>query len=163
MPILHLGVHNVPYAAQFTERPPAKRQRTFSKAQQGYGAGKTTGDIALILESKYNIMHKFYELEKRNIISTLSKSIHGSIKNILMGQPPGILPTAEVMEVIKTKFKENLSLQRYDGMISGVPTAAALRGVSHRFKKPYAKRASRPSFIDSGLYQSSFTAWMTEK
>jgi hypothetical protein len=37
---------------------------------------------------------------------------------------------------------------------------AALHGVSHRFKHPYARRARRPSFIDTGLYQNSFAAWV---
>jgi len=43
--------------------------------------------------------------------------------------------------------------------------------VSHRFANPthrrvkgagLVRRAPRPSFIDTGLYQASFKAWVTE-
>jgi hypothetical protein len=35
-----------------------------------------------------------------------------------------------------------------------------MRGVNHRFMHPYARRPSRPSFIDTGLYVANFTAWV---
>jgi hypothetical protein len=159
MNTLHLGVHDIAYAAQFTP-PPTKPGRSFSKAQTAYGTGKTTGDIAKILEARYGVMAAFWGLEKSNIIDNLETSMAKAIKNILLGQPGVIEPTAEAMEKIKANFKRSLSQRRFDGLIRGVPTMAAQRGVSHRFKKPYALRASRPSFIDTGLYQSSFTAWM---
>jgi hypothetical protein len=39
-------------------------------------------------------------------------------------------------------------------------SAAADAGVNHRKKRPYAKRDARPAFVDTGLFVSSFRAWM---
>jgi hypothetical protein len=40
-------------------------------------------------------------------------------------------------------------------------SGAATAGVNHRKKKPYAKaNPARPAFVDTGLYQSAFRAWV---
>jgi hypothetical protein len=155
---LVLGVHDMAYAAQFHNKA-GKVKRGMSKAQAAYGKGKSTGDIAQILEAKYHIMRTFYEMNARDIASAVEKSMVGSVINMVNGQPGPIKPDAQAMSDIETAFKESLSMRAYDGVIKGVPTAASLGGVSHRFKRPYAKRPARPSFINTGLYQSSFTAW----
>jgi hypothetical protein len=155
---LVLGVHDIAYAGQFhTSSGAVKRGK--SKAQAAYGKGKTTGDIAQILEAKYHIMRTFVEMNKNDIISAIEKSMVGSVINIVNGQPGPIAPDAQAMSDIENAFKNALSMRAFDGLIKGVPTAASLGGVSHRFKKPYASRPARPSFVNTGLYQSSFTAW----
>jgi hypothetical protein len=63
---------------------------------------------------------------------------------------------------IEAKFRQNLSSRKYDGVIPGVPTTAAQRGISHLQQRPYAKRSSRPSFVDTGMYQRSFRAWVED-
>jgi hypothetical protein len=164
MTIINLGVYDMPYAAQIARRPKVakpsgRRPRTRAAAMAGYGTGKTTGDIAEIIESKYGLMQTFFNLERQMFVTSLEKAVKGAIHNIMLGQPTPIDLGAEAMEKIKARFKSNLSQRRYDGVISGVPTKAALAGVSHRFMKPYGKRGERPSFIDTGTLQSSFTAW----
>ena len=157
---LVLGVHDVAYAAQFhTKAGTAKKGK--SKAQLAYGAGKSTGEIALILEKRYNIMRTFVNMESTGIIAAIEKSMVGSVINMVAGQPGAVDPSAQAMSDIATTFKDMLSKSAFDGRTSPgrTPTEAARRGVSHRFKRPYARRPSRPSFIDTGLYQSSFTAW----
>lgn len=155
---LVLGVHDMSYAAQFHTSTGAVKKGK-SKAQVGYGKGMTTGDVAQILERRYGVMQTFFDMEKGNIIQSLQSSMVGSIINMVNGQPSPITPSAQALSDIETMFKQSLSNRVYDGVIKGVPTQAAERGVSHRFKKPYQRRAARPSFIDTGLYQSSFTAW----
>jgi hypothetical protein len=81
----------------------------------------------------------------------------------MVGQPYVVALDEQAMSSIARRFKDMLSQRAYDGKIMGVPTKAAQAGVSHRFKKPYAKRASRPSFIDTGQYQASFVSWMEKK
>jgi hypothetical protein len=157
MTTLVLGVHDMSYAAQF-HTSSGTRKRGVSKAQAAYGKGQTTGDVAQILEAKYHIMRAFVEMNKGEIIKAVESSMLGSVINMVNGQPGPINPAAQAMSDIETNFKQSLSQRAYDGM-KGVPTEAANRGVSHRFKKPYGRRGSRPSFIDTGLYQSSFTAW----
>jgi hypothetical protein len=74
---------------------------------------------------------------------------------------------AEAMSHIGEAFKDSISLKKYDEWIGGnkVPTKASLPtakrpgGISHRFKSGHTKGA-RPSFRNTGLYQSSFAAWM---
>jgi hypothetical protein len=63
---------------------------------------------------------------------------------------------------IEERFKDFLSLQEMDKLgVPGVPTEAAKKGKSSRFKRRRSKGgAPRPSFIDTGLYQSSFKAWV---
>ena len=69
----------------------------------------------------------------------------------------------EETDKIEQKFRSNLMRQRYDGMISGVPTLASLKGVSHVRSHPYAKaNPQRPSFVDTGMYRDSFRAWVEE-
>jgi hypothetical protein len=46
---------------------------------------------------------------------------------------------------IEAMFRDSLSQGKFDGVIHGVPTKAATR-------------ASRPSFVDTGLYRRSFKA-----
>jgi hypothetical protein len=104
-------------------------------------------------------MRTFVDMNKDDIVQAVESSMLGAVVNIVNGQPGPINPGAQALSDIENKFKESLSQRAYDGL-KGVPTQAAERGVSHRFKKPYARRAARPSFIDTGLYQSSFTTWM---
>lgn len=155
---LVLGVHDMSYAAQF-HTSAGKAKRGMSKAQTAYGKGMTTGDVAQILEARYGIMRAFVDMNKDDILNSIQSSMVGAVINIVNGQPGAISPGAQAMADIETKFKESLSNRAYDGVLKGVPTLASQRGVSHRFKKPYARRAARPSFIDTGLYQSSFTVW----
>jgi hypothetical protein len=156
MTTLVLGVHDIAYGAQFSS---GGSRRSKSRAQAAYGKGKTTGDIAQILEARYGIMRTFYEMNKTDIASALEKSMVGSVINIVNGQPGPIKADAQAMSDIEMAFKQSLSMRAYDGVIKGVPTKASLGGVSSRFKQPGARRPARPSFINTGLYQSSFTAW----
>lgn len=142
MTTLHLGVNDVPYPHN--------------------SKGKTTGDVAEILEAKYHLMATFAQIFDRQIRAAATKSIQGAVSTMIMRGTGSTKrhPLAGATSEIEHLFKQAISQQAFDGKISGVPTAAALRGVSHRFKHPYAKRPARPSFRDTGLYQSSFRAWV---
>ena len=78
----------------------------------------------------------------------------------MMGAPVDAgSPFAAGESQIENRFKQFLSLREVEKLgIPGVPTKAALAGVSHRFKGK--KGGRRPSFIDTGLYQASFKAWI---
>ncbi len=157
MTTLVLGVQDMSYAAQFHSSA-GTRKRGVSKAQAAYGKGQTTGEVAKLLEARYHVMQAFVNMNSTEIVAAVEASMLGSVINIVNGQPGPIVPGAQALSDIETAFKQSLSQRAYDGL-KGVPTQAAERGVSHRFKKPYARRAARPSFIDTGLYQSSFKAW----
>ena len=93
--------------------------------------------------------------------SNSSPETTGDVAEILENRYHPIEIFYEEHANIETRFRHFLSQKEMDSLgVPGVPTKAALAGVSHRFKHPYAKRAPRPSFIDTGLYEASFRAWV---
>lgn len=138
---LHLGVIELPYS---------------------YGdTSMTTGDVAEILEGKYHIMEQWYTHREQKVADDLTEGMTDALEALLMGAPPTLDPFGSATSKMEQDFRTFLDSKEIESYgIFGVPTQAALKGVSHRFKKPYAKRGPRPSFIDSGLYQSAFRAWV---
>jgi hypothetical protein len=129
-------------------------------------AGKTTGDVAEILEAKYHVIEIFYTQHEADIVKAMENSMAGALESLLMGVPiqTGGNASAAAMEDIKILFDAFITNQEMDKLgYPGVPTAASLKGVNHRLKHPYAKgNPARPSFRDSGLYLSAFKAWLDE-
>ena len=172
MTTLHLGVldvaySNAPTASARVTSNKATLRRLNSKtppkaARTSNGAFKTTGDVAAILEAKYHVMDAFFTAHQDEVIGYLEKGIEGALQNLALGAPGGNVSfSAEAESEIETRFRQFLSLREMDHLnYPGVPTRAAQLGVSHRFAHPYARRGSRPSFIDTGLYQASFRAWI---
>lgn len=137
MPVIHLGVSDLSYAT----------------------GDKSTGDVAEILEGKYHIMEIFYQQHKEDIAADLEKAISGALENMMAGAPPSNKPFGSAEGVIEDRFRRFLSEAEMDRLgYPGVPTGAALSGVNHRTK--IKKGAPRPSFIDTGLYESSMVCWI---
>lgn len=153
---LHLGVLDLPYADAASYKKVKRR-----KPQSSEGS-KTTGEVATILEEKYKVMETFWDANKIKIAKSLENSFKDALEAIIMGAPLGLDPAGAVTSEIEELFRETLTLKKLDGKIPGVPTKAAQKGVSHRFKHPYKKRPPRPSFIDTGLYEGSMRAWVDE-
>lgn len=159
MTTLHLGVIDQAYRTagpgyQGKTGKPGKRRAAHVQA-------RTTYDVARILEARYHVMEVFYESYVPEIAQDMANAYAGAIETgIMRGRLPEN-PAAQGLGKIKKRFNDFLDQSVMEGMgIPGVPTLAALHGVSHRFKHPYAKRARRPSFIDTGLYSASFLAWV---
>lgn len=141
---LHLGVADVPYADE---------------------AGTSTGDVAEILESHYDIIGTFYDRHEADIIAVLEDAMAGALENRLSGAPAPARPLAGAESKIEEMFRKFLSAREIEQPAHGVrpytiPTMAAIMGISHRFKGKKNKKGRRPSFIDTGLYQNSFRAWV---
>jgi hypothetical protein len=117
--------------------------------------------VAEILEAKYHVMENFFKFHEVDILQALEGTIQGALENLLVGAPTTQAEFGEAESKIKDAFSEFLSQREVETMgIEGVPTQAARKGVSHRFKHPYARRPRRPSFIDTGTYETSFAAWV---
>lgn len=163
MPLLHLGVLDQPYI----EPTPAggkKRRRGGGpdKSQASKYTGVTTGMVAGWLEDRYHVMEHFAELHGPEIVTAVEDSLKGSIESFLMGAPVTLDVFGSATSKIEDAFKQMLSQRELDRLgYPGIPTLAAMRGVSHRFKRPYVRRPERPSFVDTGLYVASFKAWVT--
>jgi len=120
--------------------------------------GVSSFDVANILEDKYGLFSNFVEYGLDDLDKILAKSADDALASLMAGAP-NVDPFADAMQDIEHLFKEDyLSQQGVERIgIKGVPTKAALEGKSLRFKQKKGPR--RPSFIDSGVLQSSFKAW----
>ena len=138
----------------------------------------TTSEVAQLLEDKYHVMETFFYVNEDNITKYLENSLDTALNAMISGAT--VKPFIAAEGQIERDFKQFLSNQVMDQLgIPGVPTKAALDGVSHRFKwsinnvttwelvrgkrvkvKKYG--APRPSFIDTGMYQAAFKAWFEE-
>ena len=166
MPItIHLGVTDVPYR---TALPAASRRvarwRHNLRPWQRIGGTTTTGDVAEILEKRYGLFSMFATFHGADIVAAVESAMEGKLENLLLGKPiDGSLFSDNDLSDIEQAFRKSIDEQEYDSRVPGVPTAAAQRGVNHRLMHPYRRgNPSRPSFLDTGLMQGSFRAWVTE-
>lgn len=151
--LLRLGVIDVPYA-----NPPPALRRNRSRVARGT---QTTGDVAEWLETRYHVMEIFAQQHLQDIATDLEEGLKGALESLLAGAPPSLNAFGGACARIEERFRDFLSNREMESLgYPGVPTQAALRGVSHRFKRPYKRRPPRPSFIDTGLYQASETVWV---
>jgi len=159
---LHLGVIDIPYSAYPSQKvAKAKKGKANKPVKASSGATKTTGDVAEILEEKYGILDSFAFARLPDIAKALEESISIELENMMTGAHVSGNPFKSAESTIATMMKQFVSSQAIEHMgIEGVPTQAALNGVSHRLKHPYAKGNSRrPSFMDTHLMVNSYTAW----
>lgn len=146
---LHLGVIDLPYGHQDPARPGRKPAKT---------PNETTGEVAQILEDKYEIMGTFFALHGEQILDAMAQGLVADMENRAMGAPPGLDPFASAMAYGEQLFRTFLEQKELDGVVGGVPTKASLDGVSHRFK---GKKGApgRPSFVDTGTFSAAFKMW----
>jgi hypothetical protein len=164
---LNLGVVDIPYSAgESAPKRVAKARKGRRKKAQRVGAGsnsaKTTGDVATILEAKYAIMARFFEAHQHEIGEMLAEGMADTVTSMMAGAPASMSPYAGAEEKIGELFRDFLDREELAGLgAPGVPTEAAIKGVSHRRLHPYAKNnPRRPSFEDSGLLAASMRAWI---
>jgi hypothetical protein len=163
--VLHLGVIDIPYVEQESARATRarlKKGKSRGRIAKLFNKTATTGDVAEILEAKYHVMRIFFELHKEEVIEDIAQSLVGAMESIQLGAPLRISPFGAAESSIQARFKQFLANREIEHVgYPGVPTQAALDGVNHRLKHPYAsKNKRRPSFIDTGLYSSSFKSWL---
>jgi hypothetical protein len=167
--LIHLGVVDIPYADASYEKPHSPKAR-LGRVKRGKidaprtpSNQQTTGDVAEVLEAKYHVMEVFADLHEDVIVSAFEESLGDALQSLIQGAPPTMSFSAAAESAIEDRFRQFLSNREMDETATpGVPTKAARDGVSHRFAHPYAKRPSRPSFIDTGLMQANFKVWTTD-
>lgn len=138
------------------------------------GQSTTTGDVAGYLEADYHVMRTFLELHEDEIGAFLADAMAGEIESLAQGKPVTSLATRDVTTHlgdrviegqsvngrIEEAFRDYLDAGEWN-QTSGQAIAAADAGVNHRKKRPYSpKNKARASFVDTGLYQASFRAWL---
>jgi hypothetical protein len=139
----------------------------------GDGA-KTTGDVAGFIESEYHVMRTFLELHEGEIGEFLADAMAGEIESLAQGKPLVTFGSRDVTTHLGDRVIEGQSVNGRieeafrdfldDGewqRVSGQSIDAAEQGVSQRKKQPDKKRTARAAFVDTGLYQASFRAWLS--
>jgi hypothetical protein len=162
---LHLGVYDTPYSVKVSTRREIVRTyksgevARFSMPAPG---AETTYDVAQWLEARYHVMQVFYMLYNKPIGEAFVQSLEGTVESLLMGAPPAQNPFGTATNYIQDWFRRFLSEGEIERLgIPGVPTRAALNRESARLKAGKKKGGPpRPSFIDTGLYENSFVAWV---
>ena len=141
---LHLGVIDQPY------RNSGKKARPV-----------TTGDVAGFLEKRYALMETFYKVHEEDVSKALEGSLGGAFEALLMGRV--VDPWGSATSQITSLFRQFISSGEAERVgIPGTPTKAALRGISHRLKRPYRNsNPRRVSFRDTGMYVGSSASWVT--
>jgi hypothetical protein len=147
---LHFGVNDVRYSGQLA----SKQQRKLTKSQRGYERSKTTGQVMDYLESKYGLIEAFIEENKDVIHSIIEKAATKALKN----DTKMTIPASDCRK-LESLFRDSIAGQRFDGIVPGVPVHAAIAGISHKYLHPFAKHASRPSFMDTDLFRRNFKVW----
>jgi hypothetical protein len=162
---LHLGVVEQPYADPTpTPTKAPKNAKAASKKPRGTKKPQmlTTGDVAEILEARYSVMAGFMELHGDEVADAMAEAMKDALEDLMAGAPMAALqdPLAPAMELVGEEFRDFIDKEELSQLEEGVPTEAALRGVSHRFKHPYSRmNPRRPSFVDTGMYRENFVAW----
>ncbi len=132
-----------------------------------YSSNNTTGKIATILENKYGILQKFIERYQNDAVIYLKTALVNFIQDTINHQEASDNSFQTAFSQIEHEMKKFLSSQEVERVgMPNVPTQAALKGISHRFKrnrkiKQKMNGQRRPSFIDTGLMESSYKVWGT--
>ena len=151
MPVLHLGVVDLPYVQA---APSSNRRR--STSAPGH---QTTGDVAGWLENRYHVMAHFAELRGPDIAAALEASVAGALETVLMGGSPATNLFSSAEGKIEETFRRFVESKEMGALgYPGIPTQASLEGKSQRFKS--RRGPVRPSFLDTGLFLQSFRAWV---
>src|SRR5580700_11043058 len=109
-------------------------------------------------------------MRRKEFDSAIAGSVQVALQSLVSGQR--VAPFDRGFRKIESMFKDFIATREAErsginaaaGLLGfnsyRVPTMAALRGVNHRLAHPYARsNPRRPSFLDTGLYSSSFVIW----
>jgi hypothetical protein len=120
--------------------------------------GKTTGDIADILEAEYHVMEHFVQMHGQEIVDGFTASMLTGLEDLLSGDAASSEPFLDAQNKTYDLFQTFIDAREMDGLgYPGIPTEAAMKGVNHRLLHPYAKgNPVRPSMKDTGTYMQSF-------
>ncbi len=117
----------------------------------------TTYEVAEDLQDRYQLFTHFFETHKKEICAEVGEALAWSLINHIQHGAP--LTLGELLGETMQQFNIFLEQEEMAGLsVDGVPTQAALEGKNSRLKVERGER--RPSFIDGGLFKSSFVAWI---
>ncbi len=118
----------------------------------------TTGEVAEILEAKYDVMGVFIDAHMDKIKDDVTGTYALFLKRYLKtGETWGGMKEFP-LEKIDAAFRDYLDRDEWQ-KITGRTIRAAKLGLSSR-KKDGSYQVGRPAFIDTGLYKRSFRTFL---
>lgn len=123
--------------------------------------GTDTGEVAQRLEGDYYVMETFAGMHEDFISNAIANDVQKGIEDIIGGAKNVDMELKGSCGKIQVMFNYFIDNMEMNGVVGGVPTKASLDGKNNRFKKGKQK-GIRPSFKDTGLYEQSFKAWVSE-
>ena len=119
----------------------------------------TTYEVAEDLQEHYQIFTHFWETHVDDIVPEVGEAVGLALINYIKYGAP--MHGGELLGETMKAFNVFLEGEEMAGLsVDGVPTQAALEGKNSRLKVERGER--RPSFIDGGLFKSSFVAWIDD-
>jgi hypothetical protein len=123
--------------------------------------GTTTGDVAGYLEDRYHIMRTFLELKEDEIQAILLEQYAGAIESIAQGKRMSKLDLEPAMGKVEAMFRDFLDSGEMNRLVGSYAVSdATLKTSARRKSGKLPEGQQRQAFIDSGLFQASFRAWI---
>ena len=121
-------------------------------------SGKTTYDVAKILEGKYHVMQIFFDMHGADIAKELEERVEGELTKLMAGhKSANFLNELDPLTETEQKFREYI-----DNSEHGIQLKKLLKPqAGGRKKMQYRKVDKVTAFIWSGLYRQCFRAWIT--
>jgi hypothetical protein len=130
--------------------------------------GNTSYGVGKILEEKYTLFSSYVEMHQKDIERELCEALVGAFETFQATGNIARQPFDAAGQELSLGLKKFIYEEELAGKVAGVPTQAALEGVTTRKvgrgKKTKFKRTKtgirRPSFIDSGIFEASTKVWI---
>lgn len=136
--------------------------------------GITSYGLGKILEDKYSLFSSYVEMHHKDIENELCEALAGAFETFQKTGHVAKKPFDAAGQKLSLGLKKFIYEEELAGKVAGVPTKAALEGLSTRTmngKTPKKVRAGqkfkkvktgvrRPSFIDTGIFEASTKVWI---
>lgn len=136
--------------------------------------GITSYGLGKILEEKYTLFSSYVDMHKKDIEHELCEALVGAFETYQATGHIAKQPFDAAGQELSLGLKKFIYEEELAGKVSGVPTQAALEGISTRTmngKVPKKVRGGqkfkkvrtgvrRPSFIDTGIFEASTKVWI---
>jgi hypothetical protein len=163
---IHMGFVNTPYTKESIARPAtAAKQEAARQRKRSFSKTMTADKVSNILEGKYGIVETFAAIHEQEINALFHDRFHEVATKIIEekgGQTSSSIKRLmnPATKEVERLFKSFLDNEEMNGMMSGIPTQAAMKGVRHGRGSKTRRGIQRPSFIDTGIYRASFRCWV---
>jgi hypothetical protein len=133
------------------------------EAEKPYAdGGKTVGDVAQILEDKFDVMQIFADQNEEMIARSLEAVFAGAVESAIAGKYEELNVLGEknytMYGNIIERFHEFIDRQEHGILLKKQTEKTAKAGA--RFKRQYRKVSNSLAFYETGAYEGHFGAWV---